>query len=879
MIYIDINQAQLKASRCDILSIVQSLKDSNLNYPGGSTKEKFYEYLIRTMGEFEHITDIGKTVITLEDLKEQQKRQQEESSGGWGQLGGESDKDKEKFRKRIITLDNVAATVDGFKEVTSYSRYNGKENISVSIQKQTSENTIKTASGVKKELQNIEPLIPKGVVIDIVYDQSIFIENSIQDLADNAWQGGLLAFLTLLFFLRSFTNALIVIFMIPTSVLATFALMKFFGITINMMSLGGLAMGVGMITDSGVVLIENIFVKRGGGMGQKESAIAGCVEMGMPVLSSTLANAAVFAPILFVIGIAGQLFKELSLVVVFVLLASVPIALTIIPRLYSIGNRPFVERPEFGIMIRARKIYEAALRGFLRFPGTGLTAIFALFIVSVFLMTKLDIVAMPKVDEGKFTIKVDLKTGTVLEITNGVVSEVEKLIIAAPEVKDVSVRIGSSKSSSAGATLETLGSHQGQIMVNMKKGIKVSTVDFVEKLKEKIDKIKFKESDLTITYITNESEFGSAFSGGADIVIDVKGPDLKKLTEITEALKERLATVNGITGIKDTIPKSSPETRITVKKDKAASYGLSVKSVAEAALFSIKGTVATKLKEGGREVDIMVRMREEDRKNIETLKKNIYIRTPQGFDVPLNDVCELKMGMGPSEIIRQDQQRTFNVLINVYGRGVAEVEKDVEGVLASVFQSLSSADKDKYAIKIGGDKEETARSFQSLLFALILSILLIYMIMASQFESLFQPFIIMFSIPLSLIGVVAALWITNTPLSGVAFFGLIILGGIVVNNGIVLIDYINGLREEGETLYDALVITGSRRFRPIVMTALSNLVGMIPLALGLGEGAELRSPMARAIIGGVFISTPLTLLVIPAILILIDRVSKKFRKQ
>lgn len=875
-IYVDINQAQLKASKVDILSIVQSLKDSNLNYPGGSTKEKFYEYLIRTMGEFEHVDDIGKTVITLEDIKEQKKREQEESKGGWGQMQIESDKDKEKFQKRIITLNDVAVIKDDFKEITSYSRYNGQENISVSIQKQTAENTIRTAAGVRKELKNIAPLIPKGVKIDIVYDQSIFIENSISDLFDNAWQGGLLAFLTLFFFLRNFTNSLIVIFMIPTSAIATFALMQFFGITINMMSLGGLAMGVGMIVDSGVVLIENIFVKRAGGMGQKEAAIAGCSEMAMPVFTSTLSNAAVFFPIIFVIGIAGQLFKELSLVVVFILIVSVPIALTIIPRLYSIGDRPYVEKPEFKIMTVARKLYAKLLIGFLNYPLTGLFIVLLMFLGSLALITQLEIVAMPKVDEGKFSIKIDLKTGTVLDVTNGVVSNIERIILAEPEVKDVTVRVGSSKGAGASAAFETLGSHQGQIMVNMKPGRKVSTVDFVEKLREKIDKLGLQNKDVTITYIVNESDFGSAFAGGADIVVDIKGPDLKRLTEITEELKAKLAQVKGITTIKDTIPKSSPETKITVKKDKAASYGLSVKAVAETALFAIKGTVATKLKEGGREIDVYVRMREEDRKSIDTLKKSIYLRTPQGFDVPLNDVCDLKMGMGPSEIVRQDQQRTFNVMITVYGRGVADVEKDVEAIITNF--PLSKTDKEKYLLKIGGDKEETQKSFMSLIFALVLSILLIYMIMASQFESLWQPFIIMFSIPLSLIGVAVALYITNTPLSGVAFFGLIILGGIVVNNGIVLIDYVNGLREEGETLKDALFIAGTKRFRPIIMTALSNLVGMIPLALGLGEGAELRSPMARAIIGGVFVSTPLTLLVIPAILIATDKLFKLFKK-
>ncbi|MDP8263513.1 MAG: efflux RND transporter permease subunit [Candidatus Ancaeobacter aquaticus] len=874
-IFVEINQAQLKASRADILSIVQSLKDSNLNYPGGSTKEKFYEYLIRTMGEFEHVSDIGKTVITLEDAKDQRRRDQERSTGGWDQLQIKSDKDRRGFQKRIITLNDVSVIVDDFKEIESYSRYNGKNNISIAIQKQTAANTIKTAEKVRKELKKLLPMLPKGVDVDIVYDQSIFIKNSIRGLFDNAWQGGLLAFIILFLFLRSFVNSLIVIFIIPTSILATFSLMHFTGVSINMMSLAGLAMGVGMIIDSGIVLIENVSIKREEGMGQKEAAISGTSELAKLVISSILSNAAVFFPMIFVIGIAGQLFKQLSMVVVFILLVSVPIAITIVPRLYSMGNRPFVKKPEFGIILIARKLYDKALNIFLNFPITSLLAIFVLFMSSLFLMSKLDFTAMPKVDEGKFSIKVDMRTGTVLAVTNAAVEKVEKILLEAPEIKDVTVRVGSTKSTKAGASLETLGSNQGQIMLNMKEGLKISTNDFVQQIREKIDKLHLKEA--TINYIVQDSEIGSAFAGGADIVIDVKGPRLDTLEKFTREIKAALKKIPGLTNIKDTVPKSAPETKILVRKDKAASYGLSVKAVAETALYAVKGVVPTRLKEGGREIDIMVRMREEDRKNIDTLKKSIYIKTQQGFDAPLNDVCTLKSGMGPSEVIRLNQRRTINVLANIYGRKRVEVEQEVEKALKSII--MTKAEKENYTIDIGGDREATQKSIQSLVFALILSVLLIYMIMASQFESLWQPFIIMFSIPLSIIGVAVALYVTNTPLSGVAFFGIIILGGIVVNNGIILIENFNMLREEGETLREALVESGRKRFRPIIMTALTTLVALIPLALGLGDGGELRAPMARAIIGGVFASTPLTLLVIPTIILVTERLFTKLKKK
>ncbi len=868
-IYVDMNQAQLKASKVDILSVTEALKNSNLNYPGGSTKEKFYEYMIRTMGEFQHVDDIGKTVVSLEDVREIKRREAEQSTGGWEQQGGESDRAKASFSKRIITLNDVAGIKDDFKEVTSYSRFNGKENISISLQKQTNANTIGTVKLVKKELEKLKDIMPKEVRVDIVYDQSVFIVNAISSVADAAWQGGVLAFLVQLFFLKNLLNALIVTMIIPFSVLMTMSCMYFMGMSINIMSLAGMALGIGMLVDCAVCVTENTFRLRQEGMNNIDSAIKGTDQMTSAVTTSTLTNVAPFLPMIFVVGVIGQIFKDLALAVTFLQLTSLFVAMTLMPRLCAMTKKAFVQKPDFAVVQWIRAGYAKVLPLFIRYKVQGLGAMIALFVFSLWLMGRLDVVPMPEVDEGKFSIKLEQRMGTVLSITNDTAKKIEQQLAQFPEIENVMVRVGSNKAES-GTAVESLGSNQAQILVTLKKDRKDRTIDFIQKVREKISK-EVDVKDAQVNYLIEQSDIGAAFSGGADVTVDIKGQDIKELAKITEQVKEKLGGVEGLTEIKDTVPKPAPETKITVKKDKAATYGLSVRDVAQAALLAIKGSVATKLKEGGREIDIMVRLREEDRKNMDILRY-LYLNTPQGFQIPMNDVVNIQSGMGPSEIVREDQQRTVKVLANRYGRALSKIEGDVGDTLVKMYLP------NNYTAALGGNREETQKSVQSLVFALLLAILLIFMIMASQFESIVQPFLIMGTVPLSLIGVAITLFLTNIPMSGIAILGVIILSGIVVANGIVLIDYINQLRQEGEPL-DAAVVKGcNTRLRPIMITAVSTVVGLIPMAIGIGDGAELWIPMAWTCIGGSLVSTCLTLFFIPALYLIIEGFRMKRKK-
>ncbi len=867
-IYVDLNQAQLKTTKTDILSISESLKNSNLNYPGGSTLQGSFESAIRTMGEFEHVTDIGKTVISLEDVREIKRREAEESTGGWKQQGQESDKEKTKGAKRIITLNDVASVKDDFKEATSYSRFNGKENISISLQKQTSANTIGTVKAVKKELEKLREVIPKEVKVDVVYDQSIFILNSISSVTDAAWQGGLFTFLVQLFFLRDLLNAIIVTMTIPFSVLATLSCMYFMGISLNIMSLAGMALGIGMLLDCAVCVTENIFRLRQEGANNIDSCIRGSDQMTGAVTGSALTNVAPFLPMVFVVGVIGQIFKDLALTVSFEHLSSLFTALTLMPRLCAMSKKAYVEKPDFAPVRWMRNSYAKALPVFIKHKYYGLGAMILLFIFSVWLMGKLDVIPMPEVDEGKFSIKLEHRTGTILSVTNATAKKIEEQLTGFPEIENVMVRVGSNRAES-GMAVENLGSNQAQILVTLKKERKKKTIDFIQAVKEKVLK-NVDVKDAQVNFIVEQSDIGAAFSGGADITVDVKGQDLKELEKITEQTKTKMENIQGLTEIKDTIPKPAPESRITVKKDKASTYGLSVKDVAQSALLAIKGSVATKLKEGGREIDVMVRLREEDRKNLDVLRY-LYVNSQQGFQVPLNDVVNMSSGMGPSEIVREDQQRTIKIFGNRYGRPLAELEKEVGDTI--IKMSLPN----NYLVVLGGNREDTQKSVQSLIFAFGLSLLLIFMIMASQFESIVQPFIIMGTVPLSIIGVSITLFLTRIPISGIAILGVLILSGIVTANGIVMIDLINELRADGEPLMFAIVKGCNTRLRPIVITALSTVVGLIPLAIGIGDGAELWLPMAWTCIGGCFVSTFLTLFFIPSVYLIVEEF--RMRKQ
>ncbi|MFC1807853.1 efflux RND transporter permease subunit, partial [Candidatus Omnitrophota bacterium] len=866
-ILVEINQDRLMSKNIALNEVVEAISKANLNYPAGTIEESFYEYLIRTIGEFGLVKEMDGVVVGIDD------RQKKSEFSDFNSEDKKAKEEEAMADKRLIILKEIAKVSDTFKDKTSVSRFNRRENVSLSIQKQADANTLRVATNVRDVLERIKGMIPKDVRIDTVYDQSEFIKTAINGVRDASVQGGILAFLVLLFFLKNVKSAAIVALNIPISIMAVFSLMHMSGITINMISLGGLALGVGMLVDNGIVVIENIYRHRQEEKRPiKEASVYGATEVSGAILGSTLTTIAVFLPMVFVIGIAGQLFKELAFTVTFSLLGSLAVALTLIPILSSrVQSIPEVSTDEdsgnmSGFLGFFQSIVQKVLLFFINHKVMCLALVTALFLGTCLLIPLLDTEFLPKIDQGQFMIKLELPPGTRLEVTDSVAEKIETYLFAMPEVSNVTTNIGSTKEKKGTALLETKGPHQGQIIVNLNPvgrwgsggaGFRILPTSVVlNKLKNLI-----RPEDLSnahVEYVLQDSVFQSAFQTSAPIVIEIKGQDLSKLREITSDVESRLKSIPGLYSIRDTFIDPAPEVKISVFKDKAATYNLSVSDIAVSAQTAVKGFLASKFKREGEEIDIRVRLREEDRNNMAKVRR-LELHSKLGINVPLAEVAYFTIGKGPSEIKRLDQERIVVVTANIFKQSFNVMANAVTAMLGKIEIPLG------YSAQLTGEREQIEESFRSLRMALILSIILVFMIMASQFESLWQPFVILFTIPLSVIGVIAILLLTNTPLSVMVILGVIILGGIVVNNGIVLIDYTNILRRGGMSSQEAVVVASRRRLRPIVMTALTTILGLVPLALALNEGAELQQPMAIAVIGGLAVSTFLSLIVIPTI--------------
>jgi HAE1 family hydrophobic/amphiphilic exporter-1 len=882
-IMVDIDQGRLHAHDVSILSVVDALEKANLSYPAGSIKKGLYEYLIRTMGEFRSVEEIGFAVAGVDKSQEQERVKEDvfverAKFGPRDTLEGLREEGKrEQLEKRLILFQEVAEIRDTFKERTSISRYSGQENVSVSIQKQAGANVIQVVDRVKTALAVLdEELTSRSVKLEIIYDQSLFIREALGGVRDAAIQGGVLAFIVLLFFLRNLFASFIVIIAIPTTIMGVFFLMFATGITINTMSMGGLALGVGMLIDNGIVVTENIFrLRRQEGLDAKQAAIKGSNEVIWAMLASTLTTCAVFFPLLvFVPGVAGQLFRDLSWTVIFSQILSWVISLTLTPLLaVSIKFKDMSLSSDEPSPDQFKPLkFEGYFKGLSEKKQNGfllrvLFIAFLSFAFGLFLMSRLDREVLPRVDQGQFILKVNLPVGTKLEITNEVASLIEGVVLDIPEVQNTAVSIGSARGEGASETgVETLRASQAQILVNLKAKRKRSSARMLDGLKDKL--APYYMHGAQIEYILQESEFQVA-GASMPIMIEIKGYDFGVLEGHLKQIQKMMAYIPGIYGIQNDLSQPTPETKVEIDRRKAALYAISVQDIALTVKTAIDGAVATKYKEGGREFDIRVQLRKEDRNNLLRLG-DLLIHSPVlDAEVPLKEVAHIIRGTGPSEIKRKDQTRTIVVAANIEeGLSKQKILDQIAAELRSAFQELAEG----YSIEISGEAVEVKEAFSKIIFALALAITLVYMIMASQFESFLQPFIIMFTVPLCIIGVAVALWVSGTSLNAISLLGIILLGGIVVNNGIVLIEYVNQRRLAGEDLVTASIRTSQIRARPITMTAVSSVVGSLPLALGLGgAGTAIQAPMAIATIGGLVSSTGLTLLVIPSVYILVER--------
>lgn len=881
-ILIEVDQARLQASNLSMLEMVSALEKANVSYPAGGIKKGLYEYLIRTVGEFRSVKEIAYAVVQTETVEQMRPEERPEyvETGVPGPrktidaLREELTRGMEK--KRLTLVKDVADVKDAFAEKTSVSRYKAKENISISIQKQAGANTIQLVDRIKRSFALLqEELTGRKIKAEIIYDHSIFIRHSLRGLLDEALQGGLLAFFVLYFFLRSFQSAAIVISAIPITVLTIFFLMQLHGLTLNIMSIGGLALGIGNMTDQAIVIVENIYRHRQAGFKSEEAAIKGTDEVFWPIFSSTLTSIAVFLPlILFVPGVAGQLFKDLSWTVIYSQVVSFLFSVTLVTMLCTYTKTRLAEyKPTTWFKGLEDKILETKNhKKQNQLLATVLAGAFLTAIIGLGLMRFLDKEVLPKVDQGQFLVKIDLPLGTRLEITNEITTLVEDLMLNIPETDSTAVTLGASKSKKEEVKVETLRPSQAMILVNLKEKRKRSSAVVVDEIRTKLKDFNLRGARVEIAL--QESEFQFAGSGTKPILVEVKGYEYEKTIPLAKEIKVRLAETPGVIDIHDDSGEPSPETRLDIDKKRAALYGISALDISLTAKAALDGVTATTFREGGREFDIRVRLSEKDRSQIENLGDLLLYSQVLDATIPLKEVATVKQGTGPSEIRRKDQQRTITISADIrkgfkQAAVISQIQKMLRGVQIP----------EEYQVALSGQAREVRESFRKVYFALFLAMALIFMIMASQFESLIQPFLVMITVPLSVIGISIALFVTRTSLNIISLLGMVMLGGVVVNNGIVLIEYINQRRAAGASIVEAAFEASKVRTRPILMSALTSTIGLVPIALGLGEGSELRAPLAITTIGGLLSSTFLTLVVLPCFYILVTRLTEKLLGQ
>ncbi len=836
--------ARMRAHNVSIQQITAALQMNNLQLPSGWIDNKQQEFTIQTAGEYTSLEQIENTSVSV-------------------------------INGSIVRVKDVATVVDGFVEQRQRVWNNNKPAVFLIVQKQSDANTVLVAREVNKRLKQIESEMPKGVRIETVIDLSTFITRSMSNLSTTAYQAIIMTFFVLLFFLRNIRSSLMVAVSIPISVIVTFAVMDQAGLTLNIISMAGLALSVGMLVDNSIVVLESIFRHREEGEGLRVAASNGAGEVAMAITASTLTTLAVFVPVLFVPGLAGELFNDMVVTICFSLGISLIVSLTLTPLLAS-RFLIFKEKLRHGFFTRLgeriggwleklHNFYGRALSWSLGHRKTVLLTSFILFILSVIVLFSLGGNFLPESDQGFVQIAVDRTPGVSLEEMEKSMSQLDMIIAEnVPEAENIYSNFGQGEGIMA--LFSSRNSSEGDITLRLSSLTKRDRGMF-----EIQDDLRGRFKNLPDVDARFEDRGQAAMmGGGADIMVEIFGHDLTVAEALANDVEQKVKGIKGIVDVRSSIRKTAPELKINLDRQRIADLGLNTAQVGQVVSTSILGTVATRYREKGDEYDVRVQLPKDARTN-KTDLENILVMTPLGNQIPLRSVASIEYSKAPQEIIREDQERMVTVNIDISGRDVRSVTNDVKARL-----KLVTVPND-FRLEIGGVAEEQQESFMYLGLAFLVAVMLVYMVMASQFESYLSPFIIMFTIPLSLIGVALGLLLTGTDMNVMALIGVIMLVGIVVNNGIVLVDYTNQLRARGKELFDAIKEAGRIRMRPVFMTAMTTIFGMFPLALGIGESGESWAPLARSVMGGLTVATVLTLVVVPCIYAVFALKSEKIR--
>lgn len=852
----------------DPARVIERLKVENVNISGGAIDEGSQRYLVRTVNQFASVEQMQELLVAVD-------------------------------QGVPVRLRDIATVQQSYKEREAIIRVEGREAVELAIYKEGDANTVAVAEAVSRQLERLRENLPEQSRLVTIDDQSIFIQKSLDEVSHAALEGGVLAVLIIFFFLRDGWSTFVIALSLPISLIGTFFFMDQWGLSLNVMSLGGLALATGMVVDDSIVVLESIAKARERGLGILQSAIVGASEVRMAVVASTLTTVAVFFPLVFVEGVAGQLFGDQALTVTIAMVMSMAVAMTLIPMLSSLkastpldypedAERPDVQATRIGrwrvgllaVLIRVAAIvgrmlarvlgavgervlrpygwlesrYVSGLPWALRRPAVVLVSATFAFVLALAVLPTLGLDLIPQLAQGRFEMTAKLPAGTPLAETDAMVRSVQ---LSNAGIEGVHTLYGVSGSGTRlDANPTESGENIGKLTVVLAEGADSATeVRATEQLRTAMQafpsaEVKFARPQL--------------FSFSTPLEIEIRGFDLKQLETAGRDLSQRLQGSDRFADVKSTVEQGFPEIQIVFDAERAASIGLTTRQIADQVVRQVRGEVATRYSFRDRKIDVLVRAEESARASVADI--NQLIVNPQSErPVRLSAVAEVISTRGPSEIHRADQERVAVVSANLRYGDLGSAVAEVQTMLAA--KPLAAG----LRTTIGGQNEELQASINSLVFALGLAIFLVYLVMASQFESLLHPFVIMFTIPLALVGAVLALKLSGNALSIVVFIGLILLAGIVVKNAIVLIDKVNQLREEGVPKHEAIQQGAHSRLRPIIMTTLTTLFGFLPLAIGGGDGAEVRAPMAITVIGGLLVSTLLTLLVIPVVYDLLDR--------
>lgn len=837
-----VDPAKLSAYGLTLDQITQALSVNNISGQGGSVREGDEKLSIRVQGEFVNVEQIALTPINV----------------GAG----------------TIRLGDIAQVSDTREDVSQISYVNGKPSLGISIIKASGGNTVEVAGEVIKEMERIKAELPEGIEVIMTMDTSEYIKDSIFTTAEHALLGGGIGMILLFFFLGSVHSMIVAVIVLPVSIVATFLLMYMTGQTINLISLSGLTLGLGSLIDFAVVMLENIFRKREEGKGMMEAALEGSKEVGTAVMASALAQICVFLPIALTEGIAAELFGPLALTVVYSHIAALVFSLLLVPMLSSRilkkvpdhGDRKNYRgvNPVVWFNIGFKKLekgYQRLLKWALGHRKTVIASSVVLMVASLALIPMVGAEFIPSMDEGQVTISIKMPNGTVLEETHDVALQVEEIVNTIPEKKIVSTSIGSSGSPIA----STLSSHMASItlmLVDVTERERSSN-EIAMDLREKLTNIPDAEITVSAT---------QGMSTGSPIQINLQGDDLDVLRDISGIIKAEVESVPGTANVETSLESSLQEFEVQVDAEKASLYGLTTGQVLSAVRTSFQGQTVTRYRTGDDEIDVRLKFPDEYQEDINYLN-NLRISAPGGAQVALSSIATIQKVDTPVSINRTNLTRQVSITSELAGRDLNSVITEIQAKLAKLNLP------DGYKIDYGGQSEDMMESFASLGLAVVLSIVLVYMVMAAQFESLYSPFIIMFSVPPTITGVLVGLLVTGTPISVSVFIGYILLVGLVVNNAIVLIDYINQLRAKGMDLHEAILHAGPVRLRPILMTTLTTILAIGPLAFAGGSGTETQAPMAITVIFGLSFSTLITLVLVPVITSWFNHLGNKFRSK